>query len=358
MGQEGRRDDGAVVRAAICRFGGVGDCLIAASVLPHLKAKYGAVDVLASEPYHAVFGNNPHVDRIILPDQASVPKAPREWQGWFDARSKEYDFFVNLSHSVETLGALQVAQTAFWWPAEYRRKLCDHNYLELAHDICGAPHEFGPMFFPTDEEREQVEKTRAAISGTSPFVAWCLGGSRIDKVYPNSPMVIARLIRELGHVVVLGAPGKDAVMSNAIAQFVMQENGSLAGFHAAISTDEKKPNWPIRRIIATAQAAKVVIGPDTGPMWGVAMEANSKVVLLSHASPTNITKHWKNTSTFHAAPQRVDCWPCHRLQDDPSTCRLNAEGNGAACISDIPVSLLVNEITRLFRSPFTADIAI
>ena len=37
-----------------------------------------------------------------------------------------------------------------------------------------------------------------------------------------------------------------------------------------------------------------MIGPDTGLMWGVAMEAMPKIMLLSHASPENITKHWTN----------------------------------------------------------------
>lgn len=336
------------MRAAICRFGGVGDNLIAASVLPGLKAKYGSVDVLSQDPYHVTFENNPHVDRVIRPDQASIPQDGKGWQGWFAARAREYDFFVNLSHSLETLAAFQQAQTQFWWPAAARRKLADRSYLELAHDICGVPHEFGPTFFPTDQEREQVAKTRQAIGGD--FIAWCLGGSRIDKVYPSSPMAIARIAREIAPVVCLGAPGKDQAMALAIQNHVIQQNGSLENFHIGITNPELKADWPIRRVLAMAQAARMVIGPDTGPMWSVAMEPMPKLVLLSHASPKNITAHWVDTVALHADPKRVDCWPCHRLQDDPSTCRINAEGNGAACISDIPVDAVVS-LAKAAHSP-------
>jgi hypothetical protein len=72
-----------------------------------------------------------------------------------------------------------------------------------------------------------------------------------------------------------------------------------------------------------------------------------KILLHSHASVENIAKHWINTVSLHADPVRVDCWPCHRLHDDKSTCRMNALDNGAACISDIPPADIVAAVKRL-----------
>jgi hypothetical protein len=71
-----------------------------------------------------------------------------------------------------------------------------------------------------------------------------------------------------------------------------------------------------------------------------------KIVMVSHASAENITKHWVNTTTLHADPNDVPCWPCHRLHDDPSTCVPNKEENGARCISYITVEKLVQTVAE------------
>jgi ADP-heptose:LPS heptosyltransferase len=97
----------------------------------------------------------------------------------------------------------------------------------------------------------------------------------------------------------------------------------------------------VRRTLAFAQACDLVIGPDTGIMWGVAFEAVPKIMLLSHASPENITKHWINTITLTANQGRVPCWPCHQLHDDHSTCTPNADNSGAACMTDISVEAII-----------------
>jgi hypothetical protein len=89
----------------------------------------------------------------------------------------------------------------------------------------------------------------------------------------------------------------------------------------------------------------LLIGPDTGLMWAASMrESVRKVVLLSHASPTNITKHWRNTATLHADPHEVTCWPCHRLHKQPGTCRVHPDTGAAACIASISPETLLRAV--------------
>jgi hypothetical protein len=135
--------------------------------------------------------------------------------------------------------------------------------------------------------------------------------------------------------VVMFGSDKDAKIAKHVQDFVKEYNGIYDGMHSAISPDEEHPTWPIRRSLATLQQCDLVIGPDTGLMWGVAMEPMPKLALLSHASPENITKHWLNTLTLHADPKRVDCWPCHQLHDTTETCRKAENAEAAACIADI-----------------------
>jgi ADP-heptose:LPS heptosyltransferase len=340
--------------AAVARYGGVGDNLVAASPLPLLKRMGYMVEVITSEPNHVVFHNNPYVDKLsVKKPERDLPKDNLlEWQRWHESRAREYDVFGHLSHSMEGRHAVFQTMTSFWWPADYRRKVCAGSYLETAHDICGVPYEFGPLYFPTDEERERARETKRKVGERC--VTWVISGSRIDKVYVNTGLVVARVIRELGvPVVLMGAGEKEDSMAASIREFVQAQNSSLEGLHLALSHKSAERggdlDWPLRRSLAFACGSDVVVTPDTGPAWAVAFESMPKVVMVSHASVENITKHWINTKTLHADPNRVPCWPCHRLHDVPETCVPNKDNNGAACISDISVEEMLQSVREALQ---------
>lgn len=337
--------------AGIARMGGVGDNLMAHSVCRPLKQAGYKVEVITQTPNDVVFENSPFIDKLSVYGKDDWPQDQMQWQLLFAMRAKEYQLFANLSHSCEALCAAFNIQTAFWWPEKFRRQLFNRNYLETVHDILGMPHTFGPLFFPTDEEKEKAQTTHKAI-GQGPVIGWSLAGTRLDKIYPQSPQVIARLIKELGcRVVMMGAPSvTEYEMAKKTMEIVEATNSSLKGLHHAGSTSLENPTWPVRRILTFAQSCDVYIGCDTGPSWGVAFEEIPKIILLSHASPENITKHWKNTVTLHADQERVSCWPCHRLHEHPSTCRANKWNSGAACISDIEVETIINEVRKALQT--------
>jgi ADP-heptose:LPS heptosyltransferase len=336
--------------AGVARMGGVGDNLIAASVCRPLKQLGYKVDVITQSPNHVVFENNPFIDKISMYKREDWPQDVGQWQKWFIMRAKEYQRFGHLSHSCEVLCAAFEVQSQFWWPEKFRRQIFNRNYLEAVHDILDVPHVFGPLFFPTEEERAKAQETRKVI-GEGPIIGWALAGTRIDKIYPQSPQTIARLIRELGaQVVMMGAPTvTEFEMAKLTMNIVEMVNGSTKGLHHAASPSMEDQKWPIRRILTFAQSCDLYIGCDTGPSWSVAFEPVPKIILLSHANPENITKHWKNTVTLHADQSRVSCWPCHRLHENPSTCRANKWNNGAACISDIEVDTIVSEARKALR---------
>lgn len=334
--------------AAVVRSGGVGDNLIAASVLRPLKRMGYMTEVISGPPNHVVFHNNPFMDKLAVKLVGrDIPKDdPPAWQKWFEGRSHEYDVFVHASHSCEGRHALFKHMTGFWWSPEYRRKMCAGSYLETVHDLACIPHEWGPLFFPTDEERDFALVTKNKIG---PFILWVLSGTRVDKVYPYAPQVVARIVKEVGApVVLMGGPHqKEELMSKSIVDYVELVNGSRKGVHRAIpSGDDASLCWPLRTSLSFALSADLVVTPDTGTAWAVAFEPMPKIVLVSHASAENITKHWRNTTTLHADPDRVPCWPCHRLHDDQSTCVPNKDDNGAACVSDISVDRLVETVAE------------
>lgn len=341
--------------AAISRCGGVGDNLIAVSVCKPLKQMGYRVEVITQTPNNVVFENNPYIDKISVYEAKDWPQEVDKWQEWFRMRSKEYDRFANFAHAVEFRHALFPIQTAYWWPQEYRRKFCSGSYLETAHDIMGVDYSFGPLFYPTDEEREQANVTRRKLGSSRPIIGWCLSGTRVDKVYPYAQLVIARLIKELGaQVVMMGAPPphRDAAIAKVVMENVKAQNGTLDGLTHAGSPSLEDQTWPVRRILTFAAVCDLYIGSDTGPSWAVAFEPVPKIIMVSHTSEENITKHWINTTTLHADPKRVGCWPCHRLHNTFETCnpiKIN-DTDFAACISDINVEAIMSNAARLLAS--------
>ena len=338
----------------IARLGGIGDNLITASVMRPLKKAGLKVDVITQMPQAVVFENNPFIDKLSI--QRDLPSNHVDWQKWFSLRAHEYERFVNLSHTCEvSLGFLQ-SQCHYQWPPETRRRLADHNYLEFVCDIVGVPYDFGPLFFPTTEEMDQALTTRRKYCGDAPLIGWCVTGTRADKIYPQSAHAVGRFIKETGaHVALLGAPppASDLNFANQIVEDVKRTNSTLDGLHTAISPSLDNETWPIRRLLTFASVCDLVVGPDTGPMWAVAFEAMPKIVLLSHASPKNITQHWINTTTLHADQRQVPCWPCHLLIDTPADCieerrrcgmkiLPDADKLGAACITSIAVETIVS----------------
>ena len=333
--------------AGIARMGGIGDNLIAASTLRPLKRMGYMNEVITSESSHSVFLNNPFIDKLTVKKDGEIPGGA-EWQKWFVARAKEYDLFAHLSHSCEVRHACLTDSTAFWSSDAYRRKLCAGSYLETVHDIVGVPYTFGPLFFPTEEERQRANQTKETqIKGR--FIAWVISGSRVDKIYPYMNIAAARIIKELGiTVVAIGAGPKQFEFAKEIQERVKRQNSTDDGFHVALSPDDAPPggdrHWSMRRSLTLAMSADLVITPDTGIAWAVAMEAMPKIMLLSHASAENITKHWVNTTTLHADPDNVPCWPCHRLHDTIDTCHKGKDTEAAACMADISVERLLEAV--------------
>ena len=332
--------------AAIVRYGGIGDNLIAVSPARALKAQGFKVEFLTSPPAWQVLEHNPFIDKLSV---RSRSETPGDWQFWHLTRSEEYERFAHMSHAVECTLAFVPASSQFQWPASVRRSLADRSYLEFAHDIAEVPYEFGPLYFATDEEHAAAIKTKAEVGDK--VIGWCLGGTRIDKIYPYSSMAIGRLIKELGaSVVLIGSGQKNIEAANAISEHVALQNGSNRGLHVAVS-NVNNDNWPLRRSLTFGLHCDLMIGPDTGPMWAAAMEPLPKIMLISHASPKNITRHWINTVTLHADAGRVPCWPCHQLHDSPETCTPNKENLAAACISDISVDVLVRTAANIWTRP-------
>lgn len=322
-------------RALVARFGGLGDVLISTSIFHGLKKKGFEVDFLCVPEMAEVVEHDPHLSHII--PLKKVPEGTDSIIEFFKSQALVYDEVYHLSETIERMLLFRKNCLQFYWPDSARRAFANHNYLELTHQFADVPPPYEPGFFATDAERAQ---TRSYIEnwGGGRIIAIQALGSNFDKLFPFMDVVAAKLLTIPDvRIMVLGngRRGHEVAFCEAMHKHIENEIGKTDRVRFAL-------NKPLRWALSFAQQAEVLIGPDTGMMWGCAMwKRTAKVVLLSHASPENITKHWVRTTTLHADPSKVSCWPCHKLHDDTSTCRIDPVTKAASCISNIHPAAVV-----------------
>jgi hypothetical protein len=99
--------------------------------------------------------------------------------------------------------------------------------------------------------------------------------------------------------------------------------------------------WPARIALAFALLADVVVATESLIANAVAMEPMLKVVLLSHSSNENLTKHWKNTAAIE--PQNVACYPCHRVHGQHlGFCSKDTNTGAAACMASASPAMVAD----------------
>jgi ADP-heptose:LPS heptosyltransferase/predicted SAM-dependent methyltransferase len=298
-------------RAAILRPGAYGDVIWTSSITWHLKREGFHVTVYTGDKGEEVLRHDPNVDRIIALGDEQIPKG--FLANYFIAEAKKYDVAINLVESIERNAIAWPSDVRFYWPANVRRDVFGGNYLELLHDLAGVPHEFHQRFYPTEAELAKAKAWQRDRCGAEPMVVLAPAGSTPPKFWPHTPQLVHALADQGLHVVVLGDTRGMKIEPGPRVHPIGLE-------------------WPIREACALALVADAVIGQETALLNAVALEPMRKVVLLSHSTPENLTKHWTNTVALHGA---VPCYPCHQIHQSFGTCTRNPANGTAACQSAI-----------------------
>lgn len=294
----------------VIRGGAYGDVLMASSVLPALKAEGWTIDFACNEYGHEVLRCDPHVDRFLVARKGFV--TDHNIGAYWQALGARYDRVVNLSYTVEHTLLKRPWDGAYFWPHETRKRLCAGSYLANNHAVAGVPlpadgAPFRVKFYPSPAEAEAAAKIAA---GLGPFALWALRGSAVHKWYPFAPQVAVRLLVQRPDLALVFSGGPDsAELEGKILDTVIEFLGPAAAkrIHSMVGTGS------IRRVLALAQRARVVIGPETGVLNAVGQEAVPKVCLLSHSAPSNLTDDWVNAVPVVPDVAAAPCWPCHRL---------------------------------------------
>lgn len=313
-------------RALIIRYGAIGDAFVAVSTLPGLRAQGYHITFMCHPTTQSVLLHDPNIDEWCVQAPDFVPN--EVLGAYWGMLSERYDHIVNLCESVEGILLAMPGRLNHSYSDAARRKLCSHvNYLERTHDLAGVPYEFGAGFYSTEMEDKWAQAVRRGMHG--PVVIWCVNGSSPHKVYPFIQVAAKWLLeRTPAHIVLYGDPGVGKELQDGIMTCLRDDGSDMSRVHGIAG------KWKVRQSLTFAKFADVIVGPETGPMNAMAMEAVPKIIYLSHSSADNLTKHWKATTVLLPGAE-AKCYPCHRLHFDWAFCPKSEATGAAVCASSI-----------------------
>ena len=318
------------ITACVVRYGGFGDQIQASNILPELKRQGYHVTFMTTPKGRDILKHDPHIDQWFIQDPDQVPNGALT--DYWKHHAARFDRFINLSESIEgTLLALP-GRANHAWPDAVRRREMGRNYLEWTAELAEVPYTSEAAFYPAEHETRAARdylafiacgnRTPALFEMPPPIrtILWVLAGSSVHKFYPGQDVVISNLLRAY--------PDVHVIFSGDAACAILE-----AGWEDHSRVHCNSGNMTIRQTLALAQLVDVVVGPETGVLNAVGFHEVEKVVLLSHSTPENLTKHWRNVRAV--MPFNTPCYPCHRLHYTREFCPEDKATGAAACQTSI-----------------------
>ena len=324
----------------VVRYGGFGDALQISSIFPLLKKQGYNVCVNATEGSKEILSHDPNIDELLIQDTGQIPN--EELGPYWERITPLFDKFINLGGVIEQTLLCLEGQDIYTWSHDKRHSELDVNYGEALHDKAEVGHIFRPKFYPSKLEKKWVKRQRKEMKlAPHKFVVLiALSGSAVHKAYPHMDAVMANLLIRWPHV-----------------RFVMVGDDFCKMLESGWEKEKrvflKSGEWSIRNTLAFAQTVDLVLGPETGVLNAVSAEDIAKVVLLSHSSRENLTKHWVNTTSL--IPEDVDCYPCHKMHYGFKTCNRDPKTGGSLCAANIDPRKVVDSI--VFHRKLKNDIS-
>jgi len=324
---------------AIILYGGWGDNLQMASILPEFKKQGYHVTLYTTPNALEVVREDPNIDAVYFQDRDQVPNQslPDFWQN----ELKKYTKFVNLCESVEANWLVLKDNSRSNWPTSVHDKyMRQTNYVQFQHELAEVPYTTcNTRFYETEDERRWAAKLKRDTGG-KPTILWALTGSSVHKTWPHIDQIFARVMMSYpdAHIFLVGD----------------KDSGVL------VDQWEKEPRihrmmnkWTIRETLSFANQADLIVGPETGVMSAVGMQPMPNIVFMSHSAPENLTRDWNNT--FSLFSTKTACYPCHKLHYSWKTCVQNQDqidgkdapwAGAAQCQVDLPPEACWDALTR------------
>lgn len=312
-GQHDRTAPPSAKTVGLVRVGAHGDAIWASSPCALLKEQGYHVTAYVASTGGEILKHDPNIDRlVVLPDGVLTDD---ELIAYWLHEAVKHTKWVNLIGSVEKRLLFHPSSNEFYLSHKLRHHFADRNYLEMVHDYADLPHTFRQKYYPSAQEMDFARTIKNKLPGgdKTPLVVLNPCGSGPAKTWPHAQRFMGLCNAAGVNCVVLG--------DLRLPLDEVEPHGIVLG-----------KELPVRAALALAQLADCVVGTESLIANSVAMEPMLKVVILSHSSNVNLTKHWVNTAALEA-PQ-VSCHPCHRVHGgDLSFCAKDTNTGASACMA-------------------------
>jgi ADP-heptose:LPS heptosyltransferase len=271
-------------------------------VLRLLKEEGWHITLNCSEYSKAVYENNPFIDEYIVHKTDSVPNT--QLGSYWAELGKKFDRVINLSESIERSLLKEERDESYHWPKEKLHNLCNINYYDRTLGLSGFGNLKGvrPELYWSSDEETWAKKVRDQYRNRF-IILWSLSGSAFHKVYHAADQVATKFLNLHSDAITFTVGGD----IERLLEWQHSQNRRRCGM------------WSIRKSMIMTKYADVVVGSETGVMNASSCYDTPKIVLLSHSSEENLTKHWTNCKTLHS---NVPCYPCHQLHYTLESCPL------------------------------------
>lgn len=334
--------------ALVVRLGAHGDLIMASTILPQLKEEGYHVTFLAQGDEAQVIAANPHIDVHWRVQKNQIP--PAELQAYLLGLSIQFDRYIELNASIERQFLHHKDEPYYHYADEARARLWGGaNYLEHTCDVAAVPHRFdGATFYATDEERRNAYRIRDDLG--TPIIGWALSGSAAHKIWPYNPEAIVRLLNQTdAHIVLFGCGEKDQNLADTAIRQAQRYYGDASRIINAVD------HWTVRQAYAFAcHGCDVMVGPETGIMNAVGVLPHvAKVVMLSHSTADNLTRHWHNVTPLEPLDKRALARCRHRLHMDMDDLPTNDRG-----IPLVTASLPIDHVVDATKAALTGGFSV
>ena len=273
-----------------------------------------------------VLKHNPNIDKFILNTKdMKIPDLNEYWK----ELGKGFDESINLSGSIEERLLRKEGSESFYWPHHKRHNACNLNYVEITlrdggHE--GSDPKTELHFTPLEHQEAKKWKKKYKDYFT---ILWSLSGSSFHKTYPYAEYVAMALMKKYPDILI-------ATVGDEIC-------GLLEWRHER--TKCYSGNWSIRKSFIMTKYVDCVVGTETGVLNAASAFDTPKVIMLSHSSEENLTKHWDNCTNLGA---NVECRPCHRLIYTLEACPLEPGLRAPVCMSQLHSRAVFNAIEEVY----------
>ena len=316
--------------ALILRWGAYGDHIQITPVIRAIKQDGYHVTVHTNARGLAIYKNNPYVDEIIQYKDDSI--AHVDLEAYWKTLAAGYDKFVNLSGVVESGLLKPEGSIEYNWDKERRHRECNANYVEALLKKAGYPDADPQMeLFPSNGDEARIKGYLKNKFKGKFIVLWSLSGSAFHKAYPWCEWVALKFLNRHEDAVIIKV-GDAACML-------------LEWEHPRTSCMSDK--WDIRTSILSTKYVNLVVGTETGILNAAGCFDTPKLVLLSHSTPENLTKHWRNVTPLNAD---VLCIFCHQLHYTRRSCRCDKVTGAPCCMAELDPKLVSNTIEKYYQN--------